>query len=225
MDSLSPYCCESLISSLFLLRDVLFCVIVSIANFIEDSDSGWRSFNSFKPWKTWEDRPLDITFEWVAVFFAMNFTRSRIRMSLVELCEFRTLSAPVYAKHRHSRGRRAGILSICKSERPFSKIYGVLVQVGSDRNKWFKISGRFQPMSTVLFPIACSYINLLFPTSNFLCQLPQQAQCFCEGNALSSSVHHCSTSEHCSYEHYCTSSVHYCEVHFHIHVFLRSSKI
>ena len=78
---------------------------------------------------------MDITFERVAVFFAINFTRSRILMSLVELCEFRTLSAPVYAKHRHSRGRRAGILSICKSQRPFSKIYGVLVQVGSDRNK------------------------------------------------------------------------------------------
>ena len=64
-------------------------------------------------------------------------------------------------------------------------------------------------MATVFFPVACSYINLLFPTSIYLYQMPQQAQCFCEGNALSSSVHHYSSSEHCSYEHYCSSSVHY----------------
>ena len=99
----------------FILRDSFHC------KFHRRWRQLMRSFNSFKPWKTWEDHPVDITFERVAVFFAINFTRSRILMSLVELCEFRTLSAPVYAKHRHSRGRRAGILSICKSQRPFSK--------------------------------------------------------------------------------------------------------
>ena len=100
--SSSPYCFESLISSLFLLPDVLFWVIVSIADLIEDSDGWWRSLNSFKPCKTWEDYPVDITFEQVTVFFAKNFTRCRILMSLVELCKFRTLSTSVYAKHRHS---------------------------------------------------------------------------------------------------------------------------
>ena len=102
MDSSSPYWFESLISSLFLLRDVLFWVIVSIAGLIEDSNGWWRSLNSFKPCKTWEDCPVDITFEQVTVFFAKNFTRCRILMSLVELCKFRTLSTPVYGKHRHS---------------------------------------------------------------------------------------------------------------------------
>ena len=74
----------------------------SIADLIEDSDGWWRSLNSFKPCKTWEDCPVDITFEQVTVFFAKNFTRCRILMSLVELCKFRTLSTPVYGKHRHS---------------------------------------------------------------------------------------------------------------------------
>ena len=106
-----------------------------------------------------------------------------------------------------------------------SKMYGVLVQVGSGRNKWLKISGWFQPISTVFFPVACPNINLLFPTSSYLYQMPQQVQCCCEGNALSSSVHYYSSSEHRSYEHYFSSSVHYCEDRFHIHVFLRSSYI
>ena len=74
----------------------------SIADLIEDSDGWWRSLSSFKPCKTWEDCPVDITFEQVTVFFAKNFTRCRILMSLVELCKFRTLSTPVYGKHRHS---------------------------------------------------------------------------------------------------------------------------
>ena len=59
-------------------------------------------------------------------------------------------------------------------------MYGVLVQVGSGRNKWLKISGWFQPISTLFFPVACPYINLLFPTSSYLYQMPQQAQYCCE---------------------------------------------
>ena len=122
MDSSSLDWSESLISSLFLLRNVLFWVIVSIADFkveimsfIEDSDSWWRSFSSFKPCKTWQDCPVDMwTLERVTVLLAIflhaavflstafpvvtvfPFISEILLPSLVELCEFRTLSAPVF---------------------------------------------------------------------------------------------------------------------------------
>lgn len=49
---------EPLISSLFLLRDVLNWVVTCTADvtdmrFIESRDCCWRSFSSFKPWMTW----------------------------------------------------------------------------------------------------------------------------------------------------------------------------
>ena len=88
--------------------------------------------------------------------FYENFTRSRILMSLVELCEFRTLSAPGHAKHRHSyrkfwrqrsasqypthpgsdfEGAKSRYSVNLQVSKAFSKMYGVLVQVGSGRNK------------------------------------------------------------------------------------------
>ena len=140
MDSSSPYWFESLISSLFLLRDVLFWVIVSIAGLIEDSNGWWRSLSSFKPCKTWEDCPVDITFERVTVFFtkilhAAVFLCLLLNSVSSEHCLLQctqsigTLIGSSGAKDqrasiRHtlvaiSRGQRAGILSICKCQRPF----------------------------------------------------------------------------------------------------------
>ena len=95
---------------------------------------------------------MDITFERVTVFFAINFTCCRILMPLVELCEFRTFSVSVYAKHRHSNRKFWRQRSACRYPTDFkgaksqysvnlqiakaiSKMYGVLVQVGSGRNK------------------------------------------------------------------------------------------
>ena len=96
---------------------------------------------------------MDITFERVTVFFAINITCCRILMPLVELCSFRTLSVSVYAKHRHSKsGKFWHQRSACQYPTDFkgaksqysvnlqmskaiSKMYGVLVQVGSGRNK------------------------------------------------------------------------------------------
>ena len=77
-------------------------------------------------------------------------------MSLVELCKFRTLSTPLYTKHGHSyrkfwrqrspsqypthpgsdfkraKSRYSVNLQMSKAT---SKMYGVLVQVGSGRKK------------------------------------------------------------------------------------------
>ena len=95
----------------------------------------------------------------------------------------------VCAKHRHTYGNFWRQRSACqypthpgsnsKGAKAISKMYVVLVHVGSGRNKWFKISGWFQPISPVFSPIARSYINPLFPTSSYFYQLPQQAQCSC----------------------------------------------
>ena len=95
---------------------------------------------------------MDITFERVTVFFAINFTCCRILMPLDELCEFRTFSVSVYSKHRHSNRKFWRQRSACQHPTDFkgaksqysvnlqiakaiSKMYGVLVQVGSGRNK------------------------------------------------------------------------------------------
>ena len=97
---------------------------------------------------------------------------------------WRQRSACQYATHpgSDSEGAKSRYSVNLEMSKAISKICGVLIQVGSGRNKWFKISGWFQPISFVFFQISRLYINPLFLTSIYLYQLTQQAQCFCEGN-------------------------------------------
>lgn len=104
---------DSLISSLFLLREVLTWVNVSTAEvivdiiwFIADKDWRWRCFSSFGPFKTSADWPLAVElavrFVVVLAVVSLDFFRETdfplsivCMMSRAELCEPTTEESPV----------------------------------------------------------------------------------------------------------------------------------
>ena len=105
---------DSLISSLFLLREVLAWVNVSVAEvivdiiwFIDDEDCHWRSFSSFRPFKTSVDWPfaVELTDWFVVVFTVVSlldfFQETNFPLSIgwvlsrTEVCESRTEKSPV----------------------------------------------------------------------------------------------------------------------------------
>ena len=88
-----------LFSSLFLLPEVLACVNVSTAEvivdiiwFTDDKDCRWKSFSSFRPFKTFVDWPLvvEVAYRFVVVFTVasvVDFFRERdLPLSIVCTC-------------------------------------------------------------------------------------------------------------------------------------------